>query len=88
MRARKKKLGDWYKNGSEDREPKRSLLPHEVCSEIDEYKRGAATSGSKKLMAVLGNGVQNLTQFLKLFQRMLCHPSHIVHTLLHMADRP
>ena len=37
---RKKQLGDWRENGSEDRDAtKTQLLPREVCGELDEYER-------------------------------------------------
>ena len=42
MRARKKKLGDWRKNRSENR-AKMHPLPREVHGEIDEYERAAAS---------------------------------------------
>ena len=59
-------------------------------------KKGAAASKVTKLHGHLEKwtypriqwAVQNHAPFLKLFQRMLCHPSHIAHTLLHMANRP
>ena len=48
MRVRKKKLGDWRKNGSEDREPKCS--PYNVKSAARLMStRGAAASEAKKV---------------------------------------
>ena len=39
-RAKKKELGDWRENGSEDRDTvKMQLPPCEICSELDEYER-------------------------------------------------
>ena len=47
MRVRKKELGNWHKNRSEDR-AKMLPLPCEVHSEIDKYER-AATSKARKI---------------------------------------
>ena len=39
MRVKKEELGDWRKNGSEDRDTvQMQLPPHEVRCELDEYE--------------------------------------------------
>ena len=57
MRVRKKELGDWCNNRSEDRdEAKTELPPHEVHGKLDEYEREEQwLAKQRKHMAVLRN---------------------------------
>ena len=56
-RLRKKELGDWRENGSEDRDTAQTQLPsHEVPSQLDEYEREELwLTKQRKYMAILRN---------------------------------
>ena len=60
-RAKKKELGDWCENGSEDRDAvKMQLPPCEICSELDEYEREEQWLTKQSVhMAVLRNNHTN-----------------------------
>ena len=81
MRARKKDLGDWRENGSEDREPKCSHFSMKSAARSTSTREQSMQQLAKQKSAwvfrndhilVFGEVFKTLLEF---FQHMLCHPS-------------